>query len=157
MSQPNKSIPDGVRDMRLLLASFMGGLAVFGVVAVILGPLGGLRDEQTAEIAVLLRYVAFAALGLAVVISLVLPRVLRPSLARESHGDDCFPNPLMAEILMRAAAFEGAGLLACVAYLLGADLPTFVVIVLALAGIFLQMPSDQGVRDAIEEARREAN
>lgn len=150
------SIAVGVRTLRIVLFALVTGVLLFAAVASFAGPFG--EADEDGGIASLLFYGSCALLGLAVVMAAALPTFFATSLRYEvehADGEDVYPRNLFAMTLARAACFEGAGLLACIAYLLGHNPFCLLVVGFAAVGILAQMPSEDAVRERVDQIRRE--
>lgn len=146
-----------LRTAQLILGALAAGVALFALVVAYLRGTAELAPQP--DVAALLSLVALGLAVSAAPIYLVLRGKAVASLARDTDSardlvrEGRTPPPLQALALFGAASAEAAGVLACVALLLGAPVYVFALPVFAILCIVALMPTAERVENLVRDAR----
>ncbi len=141
---------------RLIILALAGGVLMFGVVAVAIGPLKTEGDLQLEHVYLPL-FLAVLAPGVFMASALFAAngsKRLKDKLpeAKVQAKEGLIPQALIGSWIMGAACFESLGLLAGIVLLLGGHWSGYAGIVIGLIGILSHLPTSEKVERAIQHA-----
>jgi hypothetical protein len=151
-----QSVEDGIRACRIVIGGLIGGLVMFGAVAMLVAPVSPSPDPTVT--AALFGALALMGMGCAMGYAAVRRAMLNElrargsELTRESDPASVIMDRYRAFVTVGGGLIEGPGFLALVTYIVSGSVAALAAAGVAVLLLILHLPSAERVRRLAEDA-----